>query len=67
LRIYLTKLFSYLSIKLYILLDIMFRKADGRQFYHFVQSFSDGGRLTPQEANVIGLEFAAQKFWDLMS
>ncbi len=39
-----------------------FRKADGRQFYHFVQSFSDGDRLTPQEANAIGLEFAAQEF-----
>ena len=41
-----------------------FRKTDGRQFYHFVQSFSDEDRLTPREANAIGLEFAAQEFPD---
>ena len=39
-----------------------FRKTDGRQFYHFVQSFSDDDALTPQEANAIGLEFAAREF-----
>ena len=41
-----------------------FRKTDGRQFYHFVQSFSDDYRLNPQEANTIGLEFAAREFPD---
>lgn len=27
-----------------------FRKTEGRQFYHFVQSFSEHDALTPQEA-----------------
>ena len=39
-----------------------FRKADGRQFYHFVQSFSEDDDLTPQEANAIGLELAQRAF-----
>lgn len=41
-----------------------FRKADGRQFYHFVQSFSAEDNVTPQEANSIGLEFAQRQFPD---
>ena len=28
-----------------------FKKTDGRQFYHFVQSFAETDALTPQEAN----------------
>ncbi len=39
-----------------------FQKTDGRQFYHFVQSFSEDDNLTPQEANVIGLELAQRAF-----
>ncbi len=39
-----------------------FRKTDGRQFYHFVQSFSENDYLTPQEANAIGLELAQKAF-----
>lgn len=39
-----------------------FHKTDGRQFYHFVQSFSDQDKLTPQQANEIGLEFAEKEF-----
>lgn len=39
-----------------------FSKTDGRQFYHFVQSFPDEDALTPEEANRIGLEFAAKQF-----
>ncbi len=39
-----------------------FKKMDGRQFYHFVQSFSERDSLTPQEANAIGLEFAQREF-----
>ncbi len=39
-----------------------FRKTDGRQFYHFVQSFSEDDDLTPQEANAIGLELAQRAF-----
>ena len=35
-----------------------FRKTGGRQFYHFVQSFSENDDLTPQEVNAIGLELA---------
>lgn len=41
-----------------------FRKADGTQFYHFVQSFSAEDNVTPQEANSIGLEFAQRQFPD---
>ena len=37
-------------------------KTDGRQFFHFVQSFSDEDALTPGEVNRIGLEFAARQF-----
>lgn len=33
-----------------------FHKMDGRQFYHFVQSFSNQDKLTPVQANAIGLE-----------
>ena len=39
-----------------------FKKSDGRQFYHFVQSFSAYDDLTPQEANAIGLELAQKAF-----
>ena len=39
-----------------------FRKTTGRQFYHFVQSFSADDDLTPLEANAIGLEFAQRQF-----
>lgn len=39
-----------------------FRKTDGRQFYHFVQSFSEDDALTPEEVNAIGIEFAQKQF-----
>lgn len=39
-----------------------FRKTDGRQFYHFVQSFSEDDELTPEEVNAIGIEFAQKQF-----
>ena len=39
-----------------------FRKADGRQFYHFVQSFPAQDDLAPQEVTANGLEFAAKEF-----
>ena len=39
-----------------------FQKTDGRQFYHFVQSFSKDDDLTPQEFNAIGLELAQRVF-----
>lgn len=41
-----------------------FQKTDGRQFYHFVQSFSTEDHLTPQEVNAIGVEFAQKQFPD---
>ena len=41
-----------------------FRKTDGRQFYHFVQSFSADDPLTPQQVNAIGVEFAQKQFPD---
>ena len=41
-----------------------FHKMDGRQFYHFVQSFAEGDRLSPQMANAIGVELAEQEFPD---
>ena len=39
-----------------------FRKTDGRQFYHFVQSFAEDDPVTPAEANAIGLELAQREF-----
>lgn len=41
-----------------------FRKTDGRQYYHFVQSFAETDDLTPQEALAIGLELAQREFPD---
>ena len=41
-----------------------FHKTDRRQYYHFVQSFPEQDRLTPQEAHAIGLEFAQKQFPD---
>ncbi len=41
-----------------------FRKTDGRQYYHFVQSFAEADDLTPQEAHAIGLELAQREFPD---
>lgn len=41
-----------------------FHKMEGRQFYHFVQSFAEGDRLSPQLANAIGVELAEQEFPD---
>lgn len=39
-----------------------YRKTDGRQYYHFVQSFAETDDLTPQEAHAIGLELAQREF-----
>ena len=39
-----------------------FRKTDGRQYYHFVQSFAETDDLTPQEARAIALELAQREF-----
>ena len=41
-----------------------FWKTDGRQYYHFVQSFSEQDTLTPKEAHAIGLELAQREFPD---
>ena len=41
-----------------------FHKTEGRQFYHFVQSFAEGDRLSPQMANSIGVELAEKEFPD---
>ena len=41
-----------------------YRKIDGRQYYHFVQSFSEQDNLTPQEVHAIGLELAKREFPD---
>ena len=39
-----------------------FRKTDGRQYYHFVQSFGAQDGLTPQEIHAMGLELARREF-----
>ena len=39
-----------------------FHKTDGRQYYHFVQSFAETDDLTPQEAHAIALELAQREF-----
>ena len=41
-----------------------YRKTDGRQYYHFVQSFAETDDLTPQEVHAIGLELAQREFPD---
>lgn len=44
-----------------------FRKTDGRQFYHFVPSFSEDDELTPEEVNAIWVELAQREFPDSVS
>jgi type IV secretory pathway VirD2 relaxase len=39
-----------------------FGKTGGRQFYHFVQSFSPDEVVTPEQVHRIGLEFAEKQF-----
>lgn len=39
-----------------------YRKTDGRQYYHFVQSFAETDELTPQEAHAIALELVQREF-----
>ena len=39
-----------------------YRKTDGRQYYHFVQSFAETDDLTPQEAHAIALELVQREF-----
>ncbi len=41
-----------------------FRKNDGRQYYHFVQSFGAEDGLSPQKVHAIGLELAQWEFPD---
>ena len=41
-----------------------YRKTDGRQYYHFVQSFGEQDSLTPQELHAMGLELARREFPD---
>ena len=39
-----------------------FHKTDGRQYYHFVQSFAETNDLTPQEGHAIALELVQREF-----
>lgn len=39
-----------------------FDKTDGRQYYHFVQSFDKQDDLSPQEVHIMGLELAQREF-----
>ena len=39
-----------------------FDKTDGRQYYHFVQSFDKQDDLSPQEVHAMGLELAQREF-----
>ena len=39
-----------------------FHKTEGRQYYHFVQSFDKQDDLSPQEVHTIGLELAQREF-----
>ena len=39
-----------------------FHKTDGRQYYHFVQSFDKQDDLSPQEVHAMGLELAQREF-----
>lgn len=40
----------------------LFNKNSGRMFYQFVQSFPSDTKLTPDEVNRIGIEFAKKQF-----
>lgn len=44
----------------------LYRKTDGRMYYHFVQSFSVGEDISPEKAHEIALRFASEteKFKD---
>ena len=42
----------------FIFIKKLFHKEEGRQYYHFVQSFSPEDDLTPETAHEIGLRFA---------
>ena len=42
----------------FIFVKKLFHKEEGRQYYHFVQSFSPEDDLTPETAHEIGLRFA---------
>lgn len=50
-----------------------FRKTDGRQYYHFVQSFAETDDLTPQEATPLlwswpsGSSLTSRCWWPLIS
>lgn len=39
-----------------------FHKTDGRQYYHFVQSFDKQDDLSPQKVHAMGLELAQREF-----
>ena len=39
-----------------------FHKTEGRQYYHFVQSFDKQDDLSPQEVHAMGLELARREF-----
>ena len=39
-----------------------FHKTDGRQYYHFVQSFEQQDDLAPHEVHAMGLELAQREF-----
>lgn len=39
-----------------------FNKSEGRQYYHYVQSFSKEENITPQKAHEIALEWAEKNF-----
>ncbi|WP_417044349.1 relaxase/mobilization nuclease domain-containing protein [Dysosmobacter sp.] len=39
-----------------------FHKTDGRQYYHFMQSFEKQDDLSPQEVHAMGLELAQREF-----
>ena len=39
-----------------------FHKTDGRQYYHFVQSFDKQDDLSPQEVHAMGLELVQREF-----
>lgn len=54
----------YASIMEMLTTKKRFGKTGGRQFYHFVQSFSEQDGLTPWEVNALGVELAQKEFPD---
>lgn len=54
--------YPYSAIEEMEVTKLVWGKTQGRQYYHFIQSFSPEENLTPQQANDIAVKLAEQQF-----